>query len=71
MSENIQCNYMNIKKVDKQICHDYYIKNTLSENIDYKALYELVKIENSKLVKQNIKLNQELDKYKMMYSKKS
>ena len=71
MSENIQCNYTNIKKVDKQICHDYYIKNTLSENIDYKALYELVKIENSKLVKQNIKLNQELDKYKMMYSKKS
>ena len=43
----------------------------MSENINYKALYELVKIENSILVEQNIELTEELDKYKMMYSKKS
>ena len=43
----------------------------MSENIDYKALYELVKMENSRLVEQNIELTKELDKYKMRYSKKS
>lgn len=71
MSEKIKYNYTNIEKVNKRIYHDYNIINTLSENIDYKALYELVKIENSILVKKNIELNKELDKYKIMYSKKS
>ena len=40
MSENIQCNYMNIEKVDKQICHDYYIKNTGS----IEELYNKIKM---------------------------
>lgn len=42
-----------------------------SENIDYKALYELVKIENNKLVDLNIELTKELDKYKTRYFKTS
>lgn len=41
------------------------------ENIDYKALYELVKSENEKLVEKNIELTEELDKYKMRYMKKA
>ena len=37
----------------------------MSENIDYKALYELAKMENSRLVELNIELIEELDKYKI------
>ena len=43
----------------------------MSENIDYKALYELAKMENSRLVELNIELTEELDKYKIRYGKKS
>ncbi len=43
----------------------------MAENIDYKALYELVKMENSRLVEHNIELSKELDKYKVRYIKKS
>lgn len=43
----------------------------MSENIDYKALYELTKMENSRLVEENIELTEELNKYKMRYYKKS
>ena len=39
----------------------------MSENIDYKALYNLVKMENSKLVEENSELTKELDKYKTRY----
>lgn len=37
----------------------------MSENIDYKVLYKLANIENLKLVKKNLELSEELDKYKM------
>lgn len=42
----------------------------MSENIDYKSLYELIKIENARLEEQNIELTRELDKYKMLYGRK-
>ena len=43
----------------------------MSENIDYKSLYELFKMENSRLVEKNIELTKELDKYKIRYSRKT
>ena len=43
----------------------------MEENIDYKVLYELANIEKQKLQKKNIELTEELDKYKMLYIKKS
>jgi hypothetical protein len=43
----------------------------MSENIDYKSLYELVLMEKTILVEQNIKLTKELDKYKIRCGKKS
>ena len=39
----------------------------MSETIDYKALYELVNMENAKLLEKNIELNEELDRYKMSF----
>lgn len=43
----------------------------MTDDIDYKALYELVQMKNLRLEEQNIELIKELDKYKIRYSKKS
>lgn len=41
----------------------------MSENIDYKALYNSLKIENSKLLEKNIELNDIISRYRFRYGK--
>lgn len=43
----------------------------MSENMDYKELYEVANVENLKLVEKNIELTKELEKYKLRYQKYS
>ena len=42
----------------------------MAETIDYKSLYESIKIENEKLINKNKELIKELETYKMRYNKR-
>lgn len=42
----------------------------MSETIDYKLLYESIKMENEKLINKNKELVKELETYKMRYNKR-